>query len=252
MDSVYGSNVSGTAPAAPAVPLVGFPRAGNSLTGEKATRPGPYWFHMITQEQRNVVVAAGLTPDPGDLTQLVQAIQLLGSLPAGAEIDWGGATAPPGFMKLNGGVPLVTSVQKLVDNVYCGDANNATASYYYRCTDPLNPTTSRNIAGAYFVLKDARGRVSRALADGSSLDAGRSLWAYQADALQNITGSFSSVTGGEVFSNGAFGAISAGVNRISTSVVASSGGFDFDASRVARTAAETRMTNHPALRCVKI
>lgn len=80
MDSVYGSNVSGTAPAAPAVPLVGFPRAGNSLTGEKATRPGPYWFHMVTQELRNVITAAGLTPDAADLTQLLQAIQALGGM----------------------------------------------------------------------------------------------------------------------------------------------------------------------------
>lgn len=77
MDSVYGSNVSGTAPAAPAVPLVGFPRAGNSLTGEKATRPGPYWYHMITQELRNVVVAAGLTPDASDLDQVLQALRAM-------------------------------------------------------------------------------------------------------------------------------------------------------------------------------
>lgn len=79
MDSIYSSSVSATPPAAPVVPLIGFPRAGNALAGEKATRPGPYWFHMITQEQRNVVLAAGLTPDFADLTQLAKAVRVLGA-----------------------------------------------------------------------------------------------------------------------------------------------------------------------------
>lgn len=77
MDSVFLSSVSGTPPAAPAVPLVGFPRAGNAMTGEKATRPGPYWYHMITQELRNLVVAAGLTPDAGSLNQVLLALQAM-------------------------------------------------------------------------------------------------------------------------------------------------------------------------------
>lgn len=77
MDSVFLSSVSGTPPAAPAVPLVGFPRAGNAMTGEKATRPGPYWYHMITQELRNIVVAAGLTPNAGSLNQVLLALQAM-------------------------------------------------------------------------------------------------------------------------------------------------------------------------------
>lgn len=245
MDSVYGSNVSGTAPAAPAVPLVGFPRAGNSLTGEKATRPGPYWFHMITQEQRNVIVAAGLTPDAADLTQLVQAIQLLGSLPAGAEIDWGGPIAPPGFMKLNGGVPLVTSVQKLVDNVYCGDANNATASFYYRCTDPLNPSTTRDIAGAYFVLKDARGRGARGLSDGSTLDAGRSPWSYQGPNVGYFTVSASADDGDGNF--GSFQSVT-GMSFNGTQVIGNGSG----SGTVYITPQNMSTDNHPVLRCVKL
>lgn len=238
MDSVYGSNVSGTAPAAPAVPVVGFPRAGNSLTGEKATRPGPYWYHMITQEQLNVIIAAGLTPDAADLTQLQQAIVLLAGLPAGTEIDWGGTSAPAGFLKLNGSVIAVSSAPNLVANTYCGDANNATASFYYRCTDPLNPTTTRNVAGAYYVLKDARGRFPRALSDGSSIDSGRSAWSYQDYAIPDHTHS------GGMPASGAPG------------IPGGSGGSPYNAGSTSgvsgtNVAGENRPTNHPALRCVK-
>lgn len=77
MDSVFQSNVSGTPPAAPEVPLIGHPRAGDPVSGTKATRPGPWWYYLITQELRNIVVAAGLTPDGTDTSQLLEALQTL-------------------------------------------------------------------------------------------------------------------------------------------------------------------------------
>jgi len=181
MDRVYQSSVSGTPPAAPSVPLLGYPRAGDPISGTKATRPGPWWFHMMTEELRNVIVAAGLTPDSGNLGQLAEAITSIGSLPPGALVDFGFAGPVPGFIDADGSVPLISSVPALAAAIYCGDANNSTAEWGYRCTNPASPTTTRSIAGNYIVLLDARGRFRRTLSGGSSLDAGRSLWSYQLD-----------------------------------------------------------------------
>lgn len=74
MDRTYLSGAVGSAPTAPASPSSGYPTAGNPSTGVPATKPGPYWYYMITEEIRNVIAGAGLTPTQGDVTQLVNAI----------------------------------------------------------------------------------------------------------------------------------------------------------------------------------
>lgn len=161
------------------------------------------------------------------------------SLPAGTEILFGGITAPSGFVKLNGAVPLVSSVPNLVSNVYCGDANNNTASYYYRCNDPLNPTTTRSTTGNYFALKNARGRFPRALSDGDSLDAGRSMWSYQEHRFEDHV--HNSV--GQNNANGVgpgSGLLGASFGTNTTGAVTGNAG------------SETRPFNYPTLVCVKI
>lgn len=77
MDSVFLAGVSGTAPIPAAVPLLGHPQSGNPGGGVPATKPGPWWFYMVTQELRNVVVGAGLVPDHEEVSQVVQAIQTM-------------------------------------------------------------------------------------------------------------------------------------------------------------------------------
>lgn len=67
---------SATPPSAPAA-SPGYPTNGNPQTATPATEPGEWWFHMMTEEIRAVIVAAGLTPDHADVTQLAQAIQAL-------------------------------------------------------------------------------------------------------------------------------------------------------------------------------
>lgn len=74
MDRAYLSGAAGTPPDAPAVPSVGYPQPSNPGLGVQATKPGKYWYYMITEEIRAVVAAAGITPDQGDVTQLAQAI----------------------------------------------------------------------------------------------------------------------------------------------------------------------------------
>lgn len=108
------------------------------------------------------------------------------ALPAGLILMTGAGTAPAGTVKLNGTViPINATSQNLVDAVYCGDAGNATASFFYKCTDSANPTTSRSTAGTFFVLEDTRGRFPRSWVDGGSIDSGRSLWAYQTQDIQS-------------------------------------------------------------------
>jgi phage-related tail fiber protein len=77
MDRAYASGSSGSAPAALTSPSVGYPTGGNPGTGTPATKPGPWWYHMITEELRGVITTAGLTPDHANVGQLVIAIQRL-------------------------------------------------------------------------------------------------------------------------------------------------------------------------------
>lgn len=127
--------------------------------------------------------------DNGSVTDFATAFTAAlrkAALPSGTILMSGAGTAPTGTVKLNGAVIAInTTTQSLVDAVYCGDANNATASFFYKCTDAGNPTTSRSTAGTFFVLEDTRGRFPRSWTDGSAIDSGRSLWAYQAQDVQS-------------------------------------------------------------------
>lgn len=75
MDRAYESGAAGSAPSAPASPSTGYPSAGNPGTGTPATKPGPFWYHAVTEEIRAVIVAAGLAPDAAVVTQMASAIQ---------------------------------------------------------------------------------------------------------------------------------------------------------------------------------
>lgn len=74
MDRYWESNALGTAPALPSTPSVGYPTDGNLGTSTPPTNPGAWWFHMITEEIRAVIVAAGLTPNGPTVTQLLAAL----------------------------------------------------------------------------------------------------------------------------------------------------------------------------------
>lgn len=78
MDRAFSSGASASPPTPPASPSIGYPTSGNPGTGTPPTKPGAYWYHMMTEEIRNVLVAAGLTPEQGNLTQLLQALRSAG------------------------------------------------------------------------------------------------------------------------------------------------------------------------------
>lgn len=102
MDRAFESGAVVLAPAVPAVPSVGYPTGGNPVGGVPATKPGAHWFHMITEELRAVIVAAGLTPNPAVVDQVLQALPLaLASRPEMAR-----SLAANGYQKLPGGLIL--------------------------------------------------------------------------------------------------------------------------------------------------
>lgn len=75
MDRVFESGAAATPPDVPASPSTGYATGGNPGAAVPATKPGPWWYHMITEEIRAVIEAAGLAPDHEDLGQLARAIQ---------------------------------------------------------------------------------------------------------------------------------------------------------------------------------
>ena len=73
MDRVYQSNAIETPPSSVAS-SGSYPTAGNKASGQLATVPGPYWFYSITEEIRNAIIAAGVTPDSSQVNQLATAM----------------------------------------------------------------------------------------------------------------------------------------------------------------------------------
>lgn len=70
MDRAYESNQGAAAPAPPNPPILGYP----SETAP-ATVPGAWWFHMITEELRAAIIAAGIVPDGTKVNQLAGAMK---------------------------------------------------------------------------------------------------------------------------------------------------------------------------------
>ncbi|HGI5910716.1 TPA: hypothetical protein ACJTCA_000370 [Yersinia enterocolitica] len=107
-----------------------------------------------------------------------------------------------------------------------------------------------NICNRSSKLPDLRGEFIRRFDDGRGIDANRTLLSTQTDTLQNITGGIRGVSeslGSAAESNfsGAFAKTHAvgNDNTPHHTDITHCGSFDFDASRVVRTAAETRPRN---------
>ncbi|WP_145522203.1 phage tail protein [Yersinia aldovae] len=140
--------------------------------------------------------------------------------PIGIPLPYPGTTPPASYLKCNGA---------------------AFYPYRYPTLATLYPTHK---------LPDFRGEFIRGFDDGRGIDTSRTLLSAQTDALQNITGGINGVSeslGSAAESNfsGAF-AKTHSVGNDNTphhTDITHCGSFDFDASRVVRTAAETRPRN---------
>ena len=74
MKQVYYSDVSDTAPTLPATAVEGYPQDGTVSGNAQATTPGAYWYHMVSSELENAIVAGGKTPDATKVNQLAEVI----------------------------------------------------------------------------------------------------------------------------------------------------------------------------------
>ncbi|CQR12248.1 putative bacteriophage tail fiber protein [Yersinia mollaretii] len=173
---------------------------------------------------REIPTSANPVPISGGGTGAATAAEALvnlglgdGSLiPIGVPLPYPLSAAPTGWLKCNGSTFSTTTYPKLALVYPSG------------------------------VLPDMRGNAIRGWDDGRGVDTGRALLSEQADAIQNITGSFwvSAEKTDSTYATGAFTTVLP-VGNCVTSVFQSRQiqRFDFDASHVARTAAETRMRN---------
>lgn len=175
-----------------------------------------------------LAAAISFTPVGALISTNVQAAlaeldtRIANSIPAGKRGEFYSATAPTGWLKANGAAVPVASYMTMTAAIYCGDANNATALWGYRCTNPATPTTTRSTTGAYIVLPDGRGEYSRGLDDGRGIDIGRSLWAWQAG--QNLAHSHGNIIAPATdFAFGGGGSVYTAGN---TSTTSSSGGTE--------------------------
>ena len=108
MDRIFESGAAASPPSAPASPSSGYATAGNPQTAVPATKPGPYWYHQVTEELRAVIYGSGLTPDHTDLAQLAKSIQsgLLSIAQAGGTADALTGAFNPGITALTNGMTL--------------------------------------------------------------------------------------------------------------------------------------------------
>lgn len=106
-------------------------------------------------------------------------------------------------------------------------------------------------AGTDFRLPDLRGSFVRGWDHGRGVDAGRAIASSQLDALQNITGTLGAANGGGTGASGAFVADGTPFNHITAGTSGTDNSWTFDASRVARTATETRPRNVAMMYVIK-
>lgn len=120
MDRHWDANGAAIAPAAP-INVLGsnvYPQAGVA-----PSEPGPWWFHMLTEELRSMIVAGGLTPDRVTLDQLSRAVQSgkYRASPAGGTADAITGSYTPAITALVDGLLLY---------VRAGTANTTTTPSY--------------------------------------------------------------------------------------------------------------------------
>ena len=141
MDRSYASGAAGSPPSAPGSPSSGYPTASNPGTGAQATKPGPYWYHMIMEELMAVVAAAGITPAQGTLTQLRDALRSAGVFQTPAQFDNSTKVATTEFANSIGlsaaGIVAAGTTQTLTAGAHAGKSINCGAAGATTLTLPL-------------------------------------------------------------------------------------------------------------------
>lgn len=140
------------------------------------------WPNMISRELISVVQASGLTLNGAQFDQLLQAIRLIAAdsgVPTGTLSFYYGTAAPTGWVELNGALVLRTTYPRL----YVHAVSNGIVVLDGSWSSNKGKFSSGNLLNN-FRLPDLRGQFLRAWANGSSVDASRTLASLQSS--QNL------------------------------------------------------------------
>ena len=98
------------------------------------------------------------------------------------------------LLPLQGQVITIAEYQRLCDLMYCGNANNANAHWWYKISNPSDKN-SRSVSGAYMVVLDFQGLFPRAAGMNSRYTAanntpydGNVIGVYQTDRTRRHSG----------------------------------------------------------------
>lgn len=189
------------------------------------------------------------------LKDAVETLQsnMLTVVPVGTIIAVPYTTPPTGFLEADGSAILISEYSALAEVLYCGNTDNPTASWGYRCANADG--SGHSTSGTYIVLPDLRGQFIRGLDNGRDLDTDRSLWAAQNDAMGfNLATNLMPVLGVfvQTLRTPRF-PVSDAIDGLEEGVEFSKwGSVDYSITRVdGDFAAETRPTNIALMYCIK-
>ncbi len=99
MDRYWQANTVPNAPVAPSDNAGGFPANGNPAVGITGTVPGAWWYHLVSEEIRNAIIALGVSPDFTQTDQLAQAL-LAALAHVAVSISYDDLVGAPGLAKV--------------------------------------------------------------------------------------------------------------------------------------------------------
>jgi len=191
IQTYWSANAIQTAPDLTQLTSRGFPTNGNPAKGIPPTLPGAPWFYLADQRFCSVIQEAGMTINPTDLGQFLQALKAVikkQQPPAGSFIFHGGKEIPENYLLCNGAAVSRTQYADLfaaIGTIYgAGDGS-----------------TTFNLPNAHHLFLEATTNTSEV---GQHMD----------PALPNIPGEFK-ITGSahSVSVSGPFRAVHDGANR---------------------------------------
>lgn len=166
--------------------------------------------------------------------QLDSAVAAVYPVPTGAVVAFAMSGVPSGWLECDGSA--------------------VSRSTYAALFGAVGTTYGAGDGSSTFNLPDLRGEFVRGWDHGRSVDAGRAFGSTQTDALQNITGSFGEGKGDvstRGAATGAFADDGPASEQVGGDAKPTYPGLTFDASRVVRTAAETRPRNLALMYCIR-
>lgn len=171
--------------------------------------------------------------------------------PPGMVADFYAASAPNGWVEAAGALLNRSAYPELWIHAQMLASAGAliTDAAWVAGTPDIRTAWSLGNGTSTFRVPDLRGMFKRAWSHGRGIDSGRALGSYQVDAIQNINGTVGIVSGGHS-GDGAFAVDGPSVSHITAGVSGTDPGLTFDASRVARTADETRPKSIALLTCI--